>query len=306
MLDPFSEMHHLVSKAYQRNFANDVRRVTVIAARSGEVVDRARAIKNNFVRAGYSAQIDRAGVADSRLELEFSKIETPILHQIRQITPENCGPELSAAVVNLFALHLVRSEAFEAKHNRIVDDLRREWLPDLASKPELRERYAADFGTRPTDQDIIDIGERILIENVRTNRLHVGGMVRMHNKIANQLAKFHVQVITSDQLEMGFALGDVPVVHANIKTARYGFRDNLAIGDADLIVGPLTRTTAAALSVRPRKPIKLTVKRRMQEINAVFARAALNEVACHPDDALEVRRVCQQLDRLSPNRLVDG
>ncbi|MFI5710980.1 DUF4238 domain-containing protein [Kribbella sp. NPDC051620] len=306
MVDPFSEMHHLVSKAYQWNFATEDRRVAVIDARTGKIIDRRRAVKHNFARAGYSAVVDRDGVADSRLEREFSKIETPILHQIRQVTAGGRGREQRAAVINLFALHLVRSEAFEAKHGRIVEDLRREWLPDLASNQELREQYAAELGVDSTDEDIIELGERILTENVRSNRMHVDGMVRMHNKIADQLAKFHVQVITSERLGMGFALGDIPVVHANTKQGRYGFRDDLAIGDADLIIGPLTRTTAAALTVRPVDSAKLAVKKRMQEINAVFARAALNEVACHPDDVADVRRVCEQQDRFSTKWLAGG
>jgi hypothetical protein len=44
-------------------------------------------------------------------------------------------------------------------------------------------------------------------ENVRAYRFHVDGMVRLYNKIANQLAKFYVQVITSDPLGIGFGLG---------------------------------------------------------------------------------------------------
>ena len=303
MVDPFAEMHHLVSQGYQRNFA-DGHRVTVLAARSGEIIDPARPIKSNFVRAGYNTQIGSTGDPDSRLEREFAKLERPILDQIRRVTPTTCGPDLCAAVVTLFAVHLVRSEAFQFAHSQVVEQLRQDWLPQLATEPEVRRRYEADYGGAPTDNDIIRIGERILEENVRANRLHVDGMVRIYNKIASQLAKFYVQVITSDQLGIGFALGDVPVVHANTRTGQYGFRDRLAVGDADLIIGPLTRSAAVALSVRPREPAKLTVKRRLQELNAVFARAALSEIACHPGDAHEVQRVCKNLDRFAPDRLV--
>jgi hypothetical protein len=276
----------------------------VLGARSGEVIDPARPIKSNFVRAGYNTRIDSTGKPDSRLEREFAKLERPILDQIRRVTPTTCGPDLGGAVVTLFALHLVRSEAFQFSHSRIVEQLRQDWLPELAAEPEVRKHYVADYGKAPTDQDIIGIGERILEENVRANRLHVDGMVRLYNKIANHLAKFYVQVITSDQLGLGFALGDVPVVHANTSAGQYGFRDRLAIGDANLIIGPLTRFTAAALSVQPRESAKLTVKKRLQELNALFARAALSEIACHPSDVQEVQRVCQNLDRHTPNRLV--
>lgn len=125
------------------------------------------------------------------------------------------------------------------------------------------------------------------------------------------LSKLYVQVITasdrlrtSDQSPIGFALGDIPVVHADTKTGRYGFRDGLAVMDANFIAGPLTRTTAAVLTVRPERPADLVVKKKLQTLNAVFIRAAMGEVACHPDDALELRRMFRNLHRLPPGPLI--
>jgi hypothetical protein len=287
-------MQHPVSRGYQQNFADEQKRVAVIDARSGKVIDSARAIKSNFVLPGYTAHVTRDGVPVSRLEHEFAKIERPVIDQIRRITPDYCGDDQRGAVAMLFAIHLVRSQAFESKQLEITEQLRREWVPELAARPEIRERFAAE---RPAE-DISQFAERMIDENVRANRFHVDGMVRQYNNIVERLSRFRLQVITADP-RLGFALADIPVVHANLKTGRYGFRDGVAIGDADLIVGPLTRWTAAALSVRREQPVTISVKKRMQEFNALFARAALREIACHPDDERELARVCQGADRLS-------
>lgn len=160
MIDPFDEMHHLVSQGYQRNFAGPHQRVTVIDARTGEVIQADRSIRKNFALPGYNTQVDRAGVPDSRLEREFGRLERPILDQIRRVTPTNCGPEQRGAVAVLFALHLVRSQAFHSAQERIVEQVRREWVPEVATKPEVRARYVAEFGEEPTDQAIIEIADR--------------------------------------------------------------------------------------------------------------------------------------------------
>jgi hypothetical protein len=304
VVDAFAEMHHLVTRGYQQNFADDQKRVAVIDARSGKVIDPARPIKTNFVLAGYTAHVTPDGKAVSRLEQEFGRLERPVVDQIRRITPDNCGPKQRGAVATLFALHLVRSHAFRERHLEVTEQLRREWIPEVASSPEISDRYAAEFGRPPTAEDIFQFAERILDENVRANRFHVDGMVQQYNNIAERLSRLWVQVITADRrMGVGFALADIPVVHANLKTRKYGFRDGVAIGDADLIVGPLTRWTAVAFSVRREPPVTISVKGRLQEFNALFARAALSEIACHPDDARELARVCQRVDQLSLRHL---
>ena len=99
--------------------------------------------------------------------------------------------------------------------------------------------------------------------------------------------------------------GDTPVVHAALGGGRYGFRDRLALGDASFIIGPPTRTTAACFSACALRPELIKTRKRVDAINAVFLRAALREVACHPDDARAVRQARSRLDRL-PRRFSPG
>ena len=89
-----------------------------------------------------------------------------------------------------------------------------------------------------------------------------------------------------------------------LKQGRYGFRDHLALGDADFIVGPLTRTTAACFTARPLPPVLVKTRKLLDATNAIFLRAALEEIACHPDDAKALRQTHSRLDRLPPTLLM--
>lgn len=300
----FSEMHHLVARGYQQNFSSNDKRVDVINPRTGAMIANGRPIKGNFVVRGYNTHRTSAGASDSRLEREFAKLEAPALDQIRRVSVDHCGPDQRAAVVSHCALHLVRSQAFHATHQRIVHQLRNDWGPRLACDPELRKRYAADFGCDASDQEIAGYIDGIIKDHIEANRLHVDSMVRQYNGLARFLSRYWIQVISSGRLGVGFAIGDIPVVHMDTRTSAYGFRDGLAVGDANLVIAPLTRWTAVAFSVERTPHVALTVKRRLHEVNAVFARAAMQEIACHPGDALEVSRACQAQDRLPAARLV--
>lgn len=101
----------------------------------------------------------------------------------------------------------------------------------------------------------------------------------------------------------GFILGDVPIVHVDVRTGRYGFRDNLAIGDANMIVGPLSRRIAVFLSAAPLRHAELRTRRLVDTVNAVFWRAASAEVICHPEDSLAASQLWRKLDRLPPKML---
>ena len=65
-------------------------------------------------------------------------------------------------------------------------------------------------------------------------------MIRQHDAMAEVLNRFHLQVIEIPDHLPGLVIGDTPVVHALTSSNQYGFRDRLALGDANLIVGPLT------------------------------------------------------------------
>ncbi|WP_162529949.1 DUF4238 domain-containing protein [Nocardioides caldifontis] len=294
---------HFVSRGYQQNFASPDKRVTVISVASGRVVDAGRPIKSNFREQGFTTFLE-AGVPNDLLEKAFVSVEKRVLNEIRSIGINRCGPQQKADVANLFAIHLVRSPAFKDFHRDIGDRFRAVDVPDFANNPEYIERFEAFEGRPPTEAELLELALRAYDELASDPMSLVMTMIRQHDAIAEKLNGFHLQVVAlADSRLPGFVIGDTPVVHADLRSGRYGFRDRLALGDANFIIGPLSRTTAACFSARPLRPELIRTRKRVDAINAEFLRAASSEVACHPEDARAVRQAHTRLDRLPPSIL---
>jgi hypothetical protein len=297
---------HFVSRGYQQNFATGDKRVAVFNVRSERVVARDRPIKSNFREQGFTTFLD-AGVPNGLLERAFMSVETRVPHEIRTIGVARRGPQQRADVANLFAVHLVRSPAFKRFHSIIGERFRDKDVTALASNAELIERFIVSRGRPPNDGELLDLSVGAYDEMQADPMSLVSTMIRQHDAMAEMLNRFHLQVIalTRDDLP-GFVIGDTPVVHALLDDGRYGFRDHLALGDANFIIGPLTRTTAACFTVRPLSPVLVRTRKMLDAINAIFLRAASEEVACHPDDANAVRQTHSRLNRLPPTILTGG
>ena len=303
-VDPLSERHHFVSKGYQRNFAGPDHRVAVLDCRSGAILHAGRPVKSNFAAEGYNSFVGVDGSSSNALERIWCDLERSTLDQVRRVGSTRVTGEQRSAIVTLFAMHLVRSPSFHEFHQKIVERVGAERVPALADRPEVLVQFRAEVSPTAAEGDLLAYVLGLYDEMGAGNRRHVDSMVSQFNAIAERFSRLHVQVIEIDeQISDGFALGDVPVVHADTRTGRYGFRDELAVGDADLVVGPLTRRLAVALSESRDPLVQVTTKRLLHTINAVFVRAAAAEVACHPDDAREVRRVIGNLWRLPVGRL---
>jgi hypothetical protein len=61
-----------------------------------------------------------------------------------------------------------------------------------------------------------------------------------------------------------------------------------------------------SFTARPLSPVLVGTRTRLDAINAIFLRAASEEVACHPDDANAVRQTHSRLNRLPPTILTGG
>lgn len=294
---------HFVSRGYQQNFASPDKRVTVISAVSGQVVDAGRPIKSNYREQGFTTFLE-AGVPNDLLESAFVSVERRVLNEIRTVSVDRCGPRQKADVANLFAIHLVRSPAFKDFHHDIGDRFRGVDVPAFVNNPKYIQEFEASEGRTPTEAELLELALRAYDELAADPMSIVKTMIRRHDAIAEKLNGFYLQVITvADSRLPGFVVGDTPVVHAALEDGRYGFRDRLALGDASFIIGPLTRTTAACFSARQLYPALIKTRKKVDAINAVFLRAASREVACHPDDALAVRQAHSRLDRLPPSLL---
>jgi len=278
-------------------------RVAIIDAHRRKVITT-RPIKKNFCRRGFTTYLDQTGRTNRELELAFSGVEGHMLNQIRSITPANCGPEKKAAVANLFAVHMVRSPAFKTMHERILRDFRANQVPNYATEPKLAVMFAAQYGREPKEGEIQQIALSSYDRMASDPAMAVNTTSRQHDQIAERLNNYYMQLIIVNPELPGFAIGDVPVIHAQTYSGRHGFRDHLAVGDANLILGPLSRRMAACFSAKPFQTSILTSAEAVDTVNAVFIRAALNEVACHPEDSEHLAAVSNRLDQLPIERLL--
>lgn len=290
---------HFVSRGFQQNFASDDKRVAILNVRAGHVTDRRRPIKSNFRERGFTTFLE-AGVPNDLLEKAFCSIESRVLNEIRDIGVHRQGPQQKEDVANLFAVHLVRSPAFKAFHTYISERFRAEDVPAFATRADVIERVAAATGRAPAAEELLEVSLRAYDDMVSTPRHVVDTMLRQRAAMTEMLGRFHLQIVEVSEGLPGFAIGDTPIVHALLKEGRYGFRTHLALGDADFIVGPLTRRTAACFTATPLPPVQVRTRKKLDAINAVFIRSALEEVACHPDDAKALQQTYLRLDRLPP------
>lgn len=295
---------HWVSKGYQRGFASSDQRVAVMDVRSRRIVDPGRPTKSNFAEVGFTTFVDGEEVFTD-LELAFARIERKVLNQIRDVSSSRRGSDLHSAVANLFSIHLVRSPSFKAFGKRIEADFRGPAIDDLASDERLPEMFQKQFGRPPLDGELHAIVAEQCDKFLDDPYTPAGSMARQHDAIAEKLCGFDMQVIELDPGLPGLVLGDTPIVHADLATGRYGFRDSLAIGDASLIIGPLTRRTAVCFTAVRLPPVTITTHKALDSLNAVFVRAAVTEVACHPDDARRLQQVSGRLDRHPPHQFLE-
>ena len=290
---------HWVSRGLQANFADDDKRVSILDTVRGIIIDPARPVKSNFVELGFTTFI-REGVPSDLMERAFASVERSVLNEIRLVNVGRRGPEQKAAVANLFAIHLVRSASYKAFHREVAEGFRASGTREIAEDPRLREMFELSVGHSPSAAELTDLVLQQHDAMAADPLTLVQSMLDQHDQMAEKLNGLHMQVVVIEAGLPGFVLGDAPVVHADTRTGRYGFRDRLALGDANLIIGPLTRRTAACFSLRPLPPAILRTRRMVDRVNAVFIRAALSDVACHPDDARALRHTWSRLDRLPP------
>jgi hypothetical protein len=283
--------HHLVSKGYQRNFATPDRKVTVLSALDGTVIEQLRPTKRNWAEPHWNSVLTAAGQYDARLEVEWARLEPSVLRRIREVSVASCRPEHRGAIINLFAIHLVRSRTFESFRSALHADAIERVVNDLVADDELIARFVRSAGRQPTDGEIASMA-RVQADVLESSRQGlVDSMVSLHNKIAAKLDEYRIQVIEVPDRLPGFVLADVPVVHADLSSLRFGFRDHLAVGDANLVIGPLTRRIAVCFTASSDSHVVVKSKAKVLEVNNLLRAGAVREVACHPDDAQVIARL---------------
>ncbi len=291
---------HIVSRGWQKNFANELHQVAVLDILARRVVPRDRPIKNNFAERGFMTYVSPSGEVLRDADKAFQQIERRVLNKVREVgVRSRVTDDHREAVVQLFTIHLVRSQAFRDSQFAVLNKAEPDFVRDWPKNPKLLEKYQLHLGRLPYPGEV----EALVMQWFAAQRS--GGVVfesldHSIDTIVNVLRKWQLQVVACPDSLPGFVLGDVPVVHANLALKKFGFRDGLAVGDADVIMAPISRRVLVCFSKEPRRPATITTKQSLRTLNSLTFRVARREVACHPHDGADAQRACASLEHDLP------
>lgn len=230
----------------------------------------------------------------------FKKIERRVLELIRGIAPGKCSDAARSAVVGLCTVHLLRSRDFRDAQLQLLNTLEPDAIDYYGQLPEVHRRYVAQYGKPPPPGVIEEIVSH-WVSGQRDGAVFFDSTEERLETVDGLLRRWPLQIVAVDPSLPGLALGDNPVVHADLHTGRFGFRDGLAVGDATLIMAPLSRRIAVFFHRERTPPVYIRTHVALDRVNALTVRAARAEVACHPEDARRVRRVCADVRRHLPD-----
>lgn len=284
---------HVVSRAWQANFATDDKRIAVVTV-SGDVVDCDRAIKSNFVLPDFMTYDDAHGRRHRDGDRPFQEIERRIFERVRAVGRGRVSREQRAAVVDLCTIHLVRSEDFRDAQSQVLERFEREYRPDAETLAVVNGWFIERTG-QPAPRGFLEWIAADWFAEQRSGRVHFDDVAGRIEKVRSILSRFLLQIVTVDDSIPGLPLGDIPVVHADPRTDRYGFRDGLAVGDANLILAPLSRRVAALFTSQALTKTHISTHVKRNRLAAHLIRGANDAVACHPDDARYTSRVAKNL-----------
>lgn len=300
--DGVRRIQHLVSKGYQRNFAEGWR-VAVLRARSGAVVDERRQIRENWVVEDFLSVRSPDGSFDDSLEREFAAREQRFLNVIRDVRlGAPVTPSQKAAIDDLAAAHLTRSQSFAEAHQSAANAALSEAPSRLAHDPRAVGAFARQYGRFPLPGELESIVAAAAQKFGDEPDLFASGVRRVDPGIQHLLAKWKVQLVGMADDLPGFLLPDNPVLHGMRAEGRFGFRAAVAVGEADLIIVPISRRLVALYSGQRLPDVRIRTKASLRWINSLLVRSAVSEVACNPQDAQEVSRLIKNLDRYPPTR----
>jgi len=291
---------HLVSKGYQRNFA-DGQWLAVLDAHTGQLVSSRRSIGVNWRVADFLSVVSPDGDVDDSLEREFGRSERVFLNVIREIRPHKpVTPAQKTALDALAATHAVRSLSFAVAHEAVVSGTIERRSPGLARDERAVDAFTREWGRPPDPGELEAIVAAVARDFAASPDLLASGVRRVAAGLQQLLGKWTIQLVGSAEDLPGFVLPDHPFLHGS--DGRFGFRDAGAIGDADLIVVPISRRLVAFYSGNQLRDVQVRTKKGVRWVNSLLLQGARSEVACHPDDAQETSRLIRDSDRYPPEK----
>lgn len=299
MSDNLRRNQHLVSKGYQRNFAQG-QSIAVLDARTGEVVSPRRSISINWRVSDFLSVISPDGVVDDSLEREFARSEQVFLNVIRHIEVHRPLSEAQKSALDaLTATHAIRSLSFSIAHESAVSSVEQGAL-GLAQDVRAREFFLRDKGRPPKRGELDALVAAVARDFAESPDLLASGIRRVSRGLQELLGNYSIQLVASSEDLPGFILADHPVLHGRMSEGRFGFRDAGAFGDADVLAVPIGRRLVAFYSAKSLPDVLIRTKKGVRWVNSLLLRGAQSEVACHPEDALETSRLIRGASRYPP------
>ncbi len=284
------QRHHVVSRGFQRFFAEG-ERVLLIDKAPSTGVPRVRpaGTRDVFVRKDFSSHRSDGQLIDP-LEDEWQRIEREALPPIAawlagHARPPGWNPVGSREAAKMIAaLHFARSYAYLEVHERISLEQGAELAARLPSDHEFVRRWRASRSDDPTPDAVSQLVNEQVTANFRWNSAYsVERMAAHFNFAIEKLGPLHTQEIRPSG-SARFVLGDSPFVIADRRRSRIGSRE-LALGDADLLLLPLSPTLAIAFTGNDEGHGQVG-DHVVQRVNAYTWQAAGRQVIAHPDTDL--------------------
>lgn len=280
--------HHVVSRGYQRFFADGERIVLCSKAqRSGIRRIREVGTADNFVRKNFSSY-RHGDVWVDDLEDQWQRLENAVLPSVRAWVFGDEVEDSRNSVKVLAALHFARGYAAEALFNRIHRQVFDEKETEMLEDATVRVRWAEEFGTELTYPAFHDVFSRSM------NRLGPGSSYRaerlahFYNKTIDWLIPIEVQAITvmpgrraAGPRPVGLVLGDNPLVHFDEHAVQMGVLGGLALNDASHVYMPLAPHLAVMFNTTGEPDANID-SAAVQMLNRWTWRAAIGYVAWHP------------------------
>ena len=273
---------HYVARGYQRGFSEGER---IILVDKHNRTRKEVGIRHAFVSKSHSSFTDRSGRIRDDLDEEWSRIENMAIRDMRRATEVNANldGETIGAIKAIAALHFARSESIRDVAPRLEPEIIDQYAKDAESDELLQEMFFRERGRMPMEGELRKlalVGGEILVDS---NFSQVGSMQHIYNRSLEIFEPFYVQLIRPMKGQSGFSFCDSPLVNHCRKTKRTGPKDQLAIGDSDLLLMPLGRYICAALTAE-QEPHVIVTPSYVEWINHLTWESAARFVAYHPKE----------------------
>lgn len=275
-----SHRHHLVSRGYQRFFA-DGEQVRLIDMSSHTY--RSAGTADVFVEANFNSWRGADGWNDELEQTWHNKVEGPAIGLVRQLIEDNAGDIQRDAAKVLAALHLARSYSFDIVHNRILNQVGANEMHFVETDPSYAALFTAEAGRVPEPGELAE-RVRLTVEAMQSGRQFLlERMVYLFNFTLEFFHTLNVALLYAPP-GMSFLTGDTPVVTRDEHGFRIGIRQGVALGDTFGIFMPLSREVAVDLYTSEAPPDKVLFPWQVQMLNLLVARSSVRFLVCHPSD----------------------